>query len=222
MQTSELIRKHADLAGELLGLDLSTPAKVEELRHRWGGHFGVTHYRRTRHWDEAAAELGIAEANRVAREQVSETELIHNIVVNEGLDYGLDVALSGGTQIVAADWKVALVKTDTTAAATQTYATPVYTEIAATDVTETVRQDWTDAGVSGQSADNSASPATYTADATFTAFGASIVGGGTGEATIADTAGGGTMWCYSKFGTSKAMVATDTIDITYTLTAADA
>ena len=204
MQTSELIRKHADLAGELLGLDLSTPQGVEEFRHRMGGHFGVTHYRRANRWGD--------------REIISQ-EMVHNIVTNEGLDHALDVALSGATQITA--WKVAAVKTNTSPAAGMTYATPTYTEIAGSDVTETVRQAWTDGGVSSQSVDNSASPATYTANATVTLYGAGLVGGGTAATTIANTAGGGTLWSMALFGTSKAMVATDTIDITYTQSSAD-
>jgi hypothetical protein len=216
--------------------DLSL-AEVEALREAKGGYFGATTYRRTAQWRElfgavrdhyvcvlgmaevAATQLAITEANRLAREQTSETEHVHNIVTNQGLDHFLDIELSGGTQITA--WKVAVFKTNTTPLATHTYASPGYTEIAASDVTETVRQAWTDGGVSSQSVDNSGAPATYTADTTVELFGASMVGGGTAATTIANTAGGGTLSASSLFGSSKPMTATDTIDVTYTRTAAD-
>ena len=68
-----------------------------------------------------------------------------NLVTNEGLDYALDVALSGGTQITA--WKVALSKSTDAPAAGQTYAADGFTEISSTDVSESVRQAWVDGGV---------------------------------------------------------------------------
>lgn len=142
-----------------------------------------------------------------------------NIVTNQGLDHLLTVALAGGTQITA--WKVALFKTNTTPLATHTYAAPGYTEIAGSDVTEASRQAWTAGSVSSQSVDNSGSAAVYTADATVAIYGAALVGGGTGAATIADTAGGGTLYASSQFAASKALTASDIITVTYTFTQAD-
>jgi len=215
--TEQFIRDNAERA-MLLGLDLSTPQKVEELRARSGGVFGVKLYKRNRHWDQLINEVGRSEAMRQGRDLVDE-EMVHNLVTNQGLNYILDAGMSGATAITS--WRIAAVKTNTTPAAGMTYATPTYTEIAGSDVTETIRQTWGEGGASSQQLTN-ASPATYTANTTVTLYGASIVGGGTALNTIANTAGGGTLFCYSLFGASKAMTATDTIDITYTITAADA
>lgn len=146
-------------------------------------------------------------------------DVSHNIVTNEGLDSLLDVYLAGGTQITA--WKVALFKTNTTPLATHTYASPGYTEIAGSDVSEGSRQAWTAGSVASQSVDNSGSAAVYTAAGSVTIYGAALVGGGTGAATIADAAGGGTLYASSKFATSKALTASDTITVTYTFTQAD-
>jgi hypothetical protein len=229
MQTSELQRKWDLTAGE-----------IELLREERSFIFDAVTYRRTEdydavraaledhyraqlrgetNWQHVAAQLALREARELCREQTSEHDRVHNIVTNQGLDHFLDVTLSAATQITT--WYVAAVKTNTSAAAGMTYASPTYTEIAGSDVTETVRQAWTDGGVSSQSVSNSASPATYTADTTVTLYGASQVGGGTAATTIANTAGGGTLHSYALFGSSKAMTATDTIDITVTKTAAD-
>lgn len=148
-----------------------------------------------------------------------EIEISDNIVTNEGLNYILDAGLSGGTQITA--WYVTLAVNDVAAAAGMTYATPTWTEITTTEVAEATRQAWTDGGVASQSVDNSASPATYTADVSFTAYAAALVGGGASASTLANTAGGGTLYAYSQFASAKALTASDTIEVTYTFTAAD-
>lgn len=205
MLTIELQRKYD------LTLD-----EVESLRSAMGHKFGARVGHRVVRRVEHRNRIGM---RRLELVPLTDWEFAENIVTNEGLDHALDVILSGGTQISA--WYVALVKTNTSPAAGMTYATPTYTEIAGSDVTETLRQAWTDGGVSSQSVDNSGSPAQYTANGSFTAYGAGLVGGGTAATTIANTAGGGTLWAMALFGSSKSMVATDTIDITYTHTSAD-
>lgn len=173
----------------------------------------------TRDLDFVATQLAVKEANRIARQATSERELVHNIVTNEGLADVLDVVLDADTQITT--WYVTMASTNTTAAATMTAAVPVFTEIDATDVTETVRQAWSGGSVTGTttaSIDNSASPATYTCDtAGFTAYGAALIGGGT--SAFGNTAG--VLYSYSLFASAKAMSSTDTIDVTYTFTATD-
>lgn len=143
-----------------------------------------------------------------------------NLVTNEGLDHALDATLAGGTQITT--WYLTLFKDDHTPAAGNTYATPGYTEIAGADVDESTRQVWTAGDVSSQGVDNTGDPAVYTADGTFTAFGAALVGGGSAPTTIANTAGGGTLYSLFSFAASKALTATDTITVTYSFTGADA
>lgn len=201
-------------------------AQLEAMRFAHSGTFRVEHRRRASLIDIPDLDLREMERRGMLPPVVPGEDMVlvdwgfsPNIVTNEGLNSILDVGLSGGTQITA--WKVALVKSNTSAAAGMTYATPVYTEIAGSDVDEASRQAWTDGGVSSQSVDNVGNEAVYTAAGSFTGYGAAIVGGGSGAATIADAAGGGTLYSYSLFSASKALTASDTITITYTLTSAD-
>jgi len=144
-------------------------------------------------------------------------ELAENIITNEGLDAILDVMLHAATQITT--WYVALVESDTSPAAGLTYAVPTYTECTAYD--EANRQEYEEAAASSQSITNSANKATFTMSGTKTIYGAALVGGGTGAATKGDTAGGGTLLCYAKFSASKSVEDEDTLEVTYTLSAAD-
>ena len=142
---------------------------------------------------------------------------IHNLVTNEGLDYYLDVALSGGTQITS--WYVALFEDNHTPAAADTYATPGYTESTAYD--EAARPAWTEAGVSSQSITNSASKASFTMNATKTIYGGALVGGGTAASTKGDAAGGGKLLCLSLFSSGKPVESGDVIKLTITATMSD-
>ena len=144
-------------------------------------------------------------------------ELAENIINNEGLDAILNIMLHAATQITT--WYVALVETDTAPASGQTYAVPVYTECTAYD--EATRQEYVEAAASSQSITNSANKATFTMSATKTIYGAALVGGGTGASTKGNTDGGGTLLCYAKFATSKSVEDNDTLEVTYTVSAAD-
>lgn len=196
------------------------------LRNMVGGTFTVQHRRRASLIDVADHDLADMERRGLlppvvpGEDMVSVGwETVHNIVTNEGLDHLLDATLSGATQITA--WKVAISKSNTTPLSTHTYAVPGYTEITGSDVDEASRQAWTDGGVSSQSVDNVGNEAVYTAAGTFTAYGAAIVGGGSGAATLADAAGGGKLYSSGLFAASKALTASDTLTTTYTLTSAD-
>ena len=207
MTTDQLLQKWGASLGVLGYSD--TIQGIEEFRESVSGTFGNrtgTKYKR--------------DNGKLVWEPTSNWEYSDNIVVNQGLDYLLDVALSGGTQIAAADWQITLNKTATSPVAGDTYASRGWTEIAGSDVTETVREEFGDNAVSGQSISNGTA-AQYTANATFTAYGAALLGGGASPNTIGDTAGGGTLYAASDFSTSKALTASDTIDVTYTLTTAD-
>lgn len=146
---------------------------------------------------------------------------MHNIVTNEGLDHYLDSTLSAATQITA--W-YAVAYTDATTfapVAGSTYANQGSGTELTTQVAEANRQQWSDGGVSGQSVDNSASPAAYTANTSVTVTGGALVGGGTAATTKNDSAGGGTMMCGGTFGSSIALVNNDVLKLTITLTMAD-
>lgn len=144
-------------------------------------------------------------------------EHVHNLVTNQGLNHILNVVLHGTTPITA--WYVAVFESDTTILATHTYAVPGYTESTAYD--EATRQAYTEAAASSQSITNSANKATLTISATKTMYGAALVGGGSAATTKADTAGGGTLLCAVKFSTARSVVDGDTLEITYTISAAD-
>ena len=101
-----------------------------------------------------------------------------------------------------------------------TYAVPVFTEW--DGYSEANRQAFVEAESTAKSTTNSANKATYTSTETKTLYGGALVGGGTAADTISDTAGGGTLFCYSKFSAGKPVEATDTFKIYCTITAANA
>lgn len=141
-----------------------------------------------------------------------------NTVTDEGLDALLDIMFHAATQLTT--WYVLLFESDTTPDGDTTYATPVFTESTAYD--EANRVQFEEAAASGQSMTNSANKATFTISDTKTIYGAALVAGGTDADTKDDQAGGGTMYCASKFAASKSVVDDDVINVTITLTAADA
>lgn len=137
----------------------------------------------------------------------------HNIVVNESLNYILDVAFSAGSANTA--WYVGLFKNNFTPIATSVMSTFPGAGVAnesTTDYSETTRPVWTDAGAASQSITNSASPAAFTfTPASTTIYGAflsssSVKGGTTGVLGAA-----------SKFASSRTLLASDVLNVTYTL-----
>lgn len=138
---------------------------------------------------------------------------IENIIVNTGLDNALDVWLSD----LAADAThyIGLTDGSPTVAAADTMASHAgWAEVAG--YSEANRQAWTEAGVSGQSIDNSASKATFSVNATITVGGAFLTTNNTKSGTT------GTLISVGAFtGGNKAAVSGDTIEVTLTITAAD-
>ena len=136
-----------------------------------------------------------------------------NIVVNAGLDYLLDIGLSGGTQITA--WYLGLVNGATpTFAAGDTMASHAGW-VENQDYDEANRATWTDGGVSGQSVDNSASVAQFTMNASVTIGGAFL--------TSDNTKGGvtGTLYAEGHFATDRSVIDNDVLEVTATFTSAD-
>lgn len=140
-----------------------------------------------------------------------------NICTDEGLNALLDIMFHASTQITA--WYLLIFETDTTPAAGTTYAVPVFTECTA--YTEGTRQEFVESAASGKSLSNSANKAEFTMSGTKTIYGAALVGGGTDANTKGDTAGGGTMYCASKFTASKDVENLDVLKVTCTLVASD-
>ena len=140
-----------------------------------------------------------------------------NVCTDEGLNALLDIMFHGSTQI--ATWYVLIFESDTTPAAGTTYATPVFTESTAYD--EATRPAYDEAAASSKVTTNSASKATFTISGSKTIYGGALVGGGSTTSTKGDAAGGGKLYCASKFGTSKSVVDDDVLKVTVSITAAD-
>lgn len=141
-----------------------------------------------------------------------------NVCTSEGLTNMLEIMFHSGTQITT--WHLLLFSTNTTPDDATTYAVPVFTEVNA-KINEATRPACTFAAAATKSITNTANKATFTFNDTETVYGAALVGGGTNGNTKGDTAGGGTLFCAAKFGSSKSVVATDVLLITCTITLAD-
>jgi hypothetical protein len=125
-----------------------------------------------------------------------------NIVVNEGLDHLLDVTLSNGTQ--KANWFVSIFKANYTPVSTDTaqnISTNSTEVVGSGDVAETARQAWVE-------------PAT----GTLTAYGAFLISTSAyGNGISSDK-----LLAASAFSAPRSMIATDILNVTYTLNVADA
>lgn len=138
-----------------------------------------------------------------------------NIVVNQGLNYFLDSALSGGT--VFTTWYIAPFKANYTPLAGDTgtdFPTGAKGD-EATEYDELNRVTWVDAGPSAQSITNSAAPSVFTFNASVSVYGAFMVSGSTKSSTS------DTLLAASRFAAVRNLVATDILNVTYTLNIAD-
>ena len=142
-------------------------------------------------------------------------DTISNLVTNEGLNHLLDVTLSAATQITT--WYVGLISGTPTVDATDVMNSHSgWTEVVAYD--ESVRQTWTDGGVSSQSVSNSASVATITCSTNSTTVGGAFL-------TSVSTKSGTTGVLYSAgafTGGNKSLDDGDTLEVTATYTMAAA
>jgi len=146
------------------------------------------------------------------------TEKAPNVCTAEGLNALLDIMFHAATQITT--WYLEIYESDTAGADGLTYATPTYTPCTSYD--EATRPAFNEAAASGKSITNSANKGVFTISATKTIYGVALVGGGTDGDTKGDAAGGGTLFSAGKFAASKACEDDDVLNVTYTLTAADA
>lgn len=136
-----------------------------------------------------------------------------NLVTNAGLDYSLDVALSGGSQI--STWYVGLINGSPTIAAADTMSSHSgWTEN--TNYSESTRVTWSDGGVSSQSVTNSASKADFTCNSDSQTIAGAFL-------TSVSTKGGtsGTLYAAGEFASAKSLDTGDTLSVTATFTAAD-
>jgi hypothetical protein len=138
----------------------------------------------------------------------------HNVVTDQGLDHALGVILAGSTAY--STWYVLLKDaTGDPLDGTETYQTTVFTEITAYD--EAARPTWANTTVSGQSIDNSSTVASFA----ISTAGATVAGAGlASSSTKSGTTAGEILFCAANFASAKTLVSGDTLEVTYTITAA--
>jgi len=134
-----------------------------------------------------------------------------NLVTNEGLDHILDVVLHGTTAV--SPWYVGLKNTGTPAAGDTLASHGTWTEN--TNYTGD-RKEYVEAAASSQSVTNSASKASFSISVdSQTISGAFLAGAATGTSD--------TLLCVADFtGGDKSADNGDTLEVTYTISAADA
>jgi len=158
--------------------------------------------------------FGVRTVDKKTGEPKEDWSYSHNVVTNEGLNKLLNVFLSTHTKISA--WYIGL-KSTTHVNSSATYAAKVFTE--STKYSETVRQAWTENGSTAQSIDNSTSVATFSMNAASTADGAFLCSS-TDKGSSTDT--GAVLFAHANFASAKVLSSGDSLQVTYTFTAADA
>jgi hypothetical protein len=133
-----------------------------------------------------------------------------NIVTNEGLDHILDVVLHGDSQV--SPWYIGLVDSDSTFAAADTMASHAgWTE---NEVYTGDRKEFVEAAASSQSLSNTGSASVFTISS-----GTQSIEGAFLTSTTSGT--GGTLFCEAAFASAKSVDSGDTLEVTYTINAAD-
>lgn len=101
--------------------------------------------------------------------RVIETETVHNIIPEAGLNYMLSAALKGGTQ--SPNWYIGLFEGNYSPQSTDTAATFPGLAVECTTYVETARPAWTSGAVAAGAVNNSASKAEFTSNALRTIYG---------------------------------------------------
>lgn len=136
-----------------------------------------------------------------------------NIVVDEGLDYSLDASLANGAQL--SNWYVGLFKGNYTPLSTDTAANIASNSTELTEYTASTRVTWVPGTVASQSVSNTASVASFTANATVTAYGAFLISDNAKSGTA------GKLFCASRFGAQRDLQNADILQITYQVDSSD-
>ncbi len=134
-----------------------------------------------------------------------------NIVVNEGLNHILDVYFNAATQVTT--WYLAPFEGNYTPLATDTAAVITANATETTAYTQSTRQAFTTVSAASQSVTNAAAVATFTFNAGKTIYGAFLASASAKSATT------GKLFSAAQFSSSKVVVSTDQILLTYTFTA---
>lgn len=134
-----------------------------------------------------------------------------NLVVNEGLNALLDIMFHGSTQITT--WYLGIFEGNYTPLATVTAATIASASTECTAYANSTRPEYVEGSSSSQVITNSANRASFVFNATKTIYGAFLVSSSTKSGTS------GTLFSASQFGSSKAVVSSDELLLTYQFTA---
>lgn len=145
---------------------------------------------------------------------LSPIEWSDNIIVNQGLDHFLNVYYHADAQVTA--WFIAPFEGNYTPVAGDTASNITANSTENTTYNEATRVAYVEAAASSQSITNAASKATFTMNATKTIYGAFLI------SASAKSAATGFLSAASRFAASRAVVNTDQLLVTYTITAADA
>lgn len=142
---------------------------------------------------------------------VLSVEDVSNLIPTEGLNYMLGTALTGVAQ--SSTWYIALFEGNYTPVAGVTAATFPAAATESTAYAETNRVTWTPGSIAAGSVSNTASKAVFTMNATKTIYGIAQTSVATKSATT------GVLISAARFAASKAVVATDVLNVTSTITA---
>lgn len=137
------------------------------------------------------------------------SDVAKNLVVNEGLNHILNVQFHGTTQV--GTWYVGLKKTGSPASVHTLASHGAWLE--ATGYTTGLRKAYTEATASGKSITNSANKASYAISSAATIAGAFVCSVTSGTS--------GVLFCAADFTSPRAVENGDTLEVTYTISAAD-
>lgn len=135
-------------------------------------------------------------------------DVAKNLVVNGGLDHILDVVLHAASQV--STWYIGLKLAGTVKAADTLASHASWSEAT---VYSGNRVEYVEAAASSQSVTNSANKASFSITASATVSGAFVCSATSGTS--------GTLLCAADFTTPRAVESGDTLEVTYTISAAD-
>lgn len=135
-----------------------------------------------------------------------------NTIVNQGLNYLLNVALASATQLSA--WYVGLFQGNYTPVAGDTASSIASNSTECSSYTASTRQAFTGVTSTAESITNAASQATFTFSAAVTIYGAFVISSSAINGTT------GTLLSAARLASSKSVSSGDQLLISYTLNAA--
>lgn len=146
---------------------------------------------------------------------ISESRRNSNAVTAEGKNALLNIMFHAATQITT--WYVLIFITNYTITGNESYSTLASlgcTEGTAYD--ESARPEFVeDEAVAGY-LDNNASQAAFTVNASYTVYGAGLVGGGSAPNTKGNTAGGGTLYSLARFDAAQPVASGNVVRVAAT------